>query len=147
MLIPLCAGCAGADIHAGGQIPVSWSLGQADAADSPTSPVCQLSEPQPCALEHGTVERPKFASFMLHLWGQAPTKFTGSILVTYLDDPDPRRYRNDVNVTSNGKEIHHSVFNKVTSTPGQYSVSIKLEETREGAPPKIHEFTVPVAVQ
>jgi len=145
--IPLCVGCAGADIHTNGEIPVSMSLGQADAPDRPASPVCQSSQPKPCVLEHSTDERPKFASFVLHLWGPAPTKFSGWLLATYLNDPDPRQYRNDVNVTSNGKETHHSLFSKVTTTPGQYSVTVHLEEAREGIPPKLHDFTVPVTVQ
>jgi hypothetical protein len=147
LLIPLSVSCASAGLHPGGDIPVSWSLGQADAADRPTSPVCQSGLPQPCVLEHSTAERPKFASFMLHLWGAAPTKFTGWLLATYLNDPDPRQYRNDVNVTSNGKETHHSLFSKVTATPGQYSVTIHLEESSEGTAPKLHDFTVPVVVQ
>ena len=145
--ILLGAGCAGAGIHAGGQIPVSWSLGQADAADRPASPVCQSTQPQPCVLEHSTDERPTFASFMLHLWGPAPTKFTGYLLATYLNDPDPRQYRNDVNVTSNGKETHHSLFSKVTPIPGRYSVTVHLEQTREDTISKLHDFTVPVVVK
>ena len=147
MLIPLSVSCAGAGIHAGAQIPVSWSLSQADAPDASASPVCQSSQPQPCVLEHGTDERPKFASFMLHLWGPAPTTFTGYLLATYLNDPDPRQYRSDVNVTSGGKETHHSFFTKVTSTLGQYSVTVNLEETGEGTPPKHHDFAVPVLVK
>jgi hypothetical protein len=147
MWILLSVGCAGADIHTNGEVAVSWSLGQADAADRPASPVCQLSQPKPCVLELSTPERPKFASFVLHLWGPAPTTFTGWLLATYLNDPDPRQYRNDVNVTSNGKETHHSLFSRVTTAAGQYSVTVHLEETRDGAPPKLHDFTVPVSVQ
>jgi hypothetical protein len=147
VVILLCGGCAGASIHPDGQIPVAWSLGETDAADRPTSPVCQSTRPPPCVLEHSTNEKSKFASFMLHLWGPAPTNFTGYLLATYLNDPDPRQYRSDVNVTSQGKETHHSLFTKVTPTPARYSVTVHLEETREGSPPKLHEFTVPVLVQ
>jgi hypothetical protein len=147
IFIALSVSCASAGIHPQGDIPVAWSLGQAAAADRPTSSVCQSSQPQSCVLEHSTAERPQFASFMLHLWGPAPTKFTGWLLATYLNDPDPRQYRNDVNVTSNGQETHHSLFSKVTTTPGSYSVTFHLEESREGTAPKLHDFTVPVAVQ
>jgi hypothetical protein len=49
--------------------------------------------------------------------------------------------------TSSGKDIHHSFFSKVTSILGQYSVNIHLEEIREGSPPTLHEFTVPLVVQ
>ena len=143
----LLAGCAsGGGIHTGGQIPVSWSLGQADAADKPTSSVCQSTQSQPCILEHGSLEKPKFASFMLHVWGPSPTKFTGWLVASYINDPDPRQYRGEVNVTSNGKEIHYSFFSKVTSIPGQYSVNVHLEENREASAPKLHDFTVPVVV-
>jgi hypothetical protein len=147
VLLLLCVACAGSDIHTDADIPVSWSLGQADAPDASVSVVCQSSQPEPCVLDHSTDQKPKFASFALHLWGPAPTTFTGYLLATYLNDPDPRHYRSDVNVTSLGKETRHSFFAKVTSTPRQYSVTVHLEETREGAPPKNHDFTVPVLVK
>jgi hypothetical protein len=149
IILPLiCISCAAASINTtGGQIPVSWSLGEADSADGSASRVCEAGDPGPCVLQHGTDQKPKFASFTLNVWGPSPTKFTGYIIATYLNDPDPNHYRSDVDVTSNGKDIHHSLFSKVTPNPGDYSVSIHIEETREGTSPKVHDITVPVIVK
>src|SRR5688572_15702408 len=150
-LFILCAvaasACAPAGFHGAGA-PVSWSIGVTDSPDGRTRPVCEFGQPQPCILERTTPERTNYASFGLHLYGPMPTKFTGSFVIGYLDDPDPRRYKNTVNLTSDGREIHSRVFSKVTSMPGDYSVRITLEESRADlGQPRTHELTVPVTVR
>jgi hypothetical protein len=99
-------------------------------------------------LDRSTPERPQYASFTLHLFGPDPTKFTGSFVIGYLDDPDPRRYKSTVELTSAGRDTHQRVFSKVTTVPGDYSVRILLEESRAGLPqPRTHDLTVPVIVR
>ena len=69
-------------------------------------------------------------------------------MIGYLDDPDPRRYKSTVELTSDGREIHTRVFSKITSVPGDYSVRITLEESRADLPqPRTHELGVPVTVR
>lgn len=89
-----------------------------------------------------------YTSFALHVYGPRPTKFTGSFVIGHLDDPDPRRYKSTVELTSEGREIHSRVFSKVTTVPGEYSVRIMLEESGAALPqPRTHELTVPVIVR
>ena len=139
--------CATGGIH-GAAAPVSWSLGTTDSPDGRARIVCEFGQPQPCVLDRSTPERPRYASFALHLYGPAPTKFTGSFLIAYLDDPDPRRYKSNVELTSEGRDTHQRVFSKVTTVPGDFSVRILLEESRADLPqPRTHELTVPVTVR
>ena len=103
---------------------------------------------KPCLLPLGTEDRPNYASFAIHALGPPTTTFKGSVVVTYLNDPDPRRYRTDVALTSQGKQVHHSLFSKITTTPGEYYARIVLEESRAGLPqPRTHELEVRVVVQ
>ena len=140
-----CASAGG--IHPEDHVPLAWSLSVGDSPESRTSLVCASEHQEPCVIPHGTDQQPKYATFMLHAQGPATTKFTGSLVVTYLNDPDPRNYVSQVNLTPNGKEVHHSVFSKITSVPGEYSARANLEETRGGSPPKAHEFNLPIIVQ
>jgi hypothetical protein len=69
-------------------------------------------------------------------------------LLGYLEDPDPRRYKSDVELTSNNQEVHQHNFSRLTTVPGQYSVRIHVEETGPGSPqPRMHDLTIPVIVQ
>jgi len=139
--------CAIGDPHGAGA-PVSWSTGATDSPGGRARIVCEFGQPQPCVLDRSTPERPSYASFALHLYGPAPTKFSGSFLVGYLDDPDPRRYKSTVELTSDGREIHQRVFSKVTTVPGNYSVRVLLEEFRADLrQPQTHDLTVPVTVR
>ena len=82
------------------------------------------------------------------MWGPAPTKFTGSMFVGYLLDPDPRHYKSAVELTSNGQDVHQRLFSRVTTVPGQYEVRIQLEETGSHlTTPRMHATTVPVTVK
>ncbi len=148
VLAVVSIGCAaGGGINPEGHVPVSWSLGITDAPDGKTSIVCEFQQARPCVIPRGTDEKPKYASFRVRVWGPPTTKFTGSLVVTYLSDPDPRHYVSPVNLTSSGKEINYGIFSKITSAPGQYSARGHLEETHDGAPPRTHEFDVPVTVE
>ena len=138
--------CASGGFHVAGAA-VTWSIGTTDSPDGRAAVVCEFGQPEPCVLQRSTEERPNYASFALHLYGPAPTKFTGSFVIGYLDDPDPRRYKGTVELTSEGRDTHQRVFSKVTTVPGDYSVRIVLEETRADLPqPRIHDLTVPVTV-
>ena len=134
-------------IHGGG-VPVSWSTSTSDSPGGRATVVCEHGKADPCVLERGTTERPRYTTFALHLWGPKQTRFTGSFLVGFLDDPDPRRYKSDVDLTTDGREIHQRVFSKLTTLPGTYHARIRLEETSPGLPqPRTHELTVPVTVR
>jgi hypothetical protein len=99
-------------------------------------------------LDRSTPDQVRVGTFTLHVLGPSPTKFTGSILVGFLEDPDPRRYKSDVSLTSNGKEIHQSVISRITAMPGNYTVRIQLQEERADLQqPQSHTFTIPVIVR
>lgn len=139
--------CAPPGLHGGG-VPVSWSLGTTDSPTGRATLVCEFGQPQPCVLDRSTPERPKFASFALHLYGPAPTKFTGSLVIGYVDDPNPTRYKSSVDLTSEGREIHQRIFSKIATVPGSYNVRIVLQESRDDLPQsRTHELTVPVIVR
>ena len=146
-LVAACSACAPGRIHGAGA-PVSWSVATTESPTGRATIVCEFGQPQPCLLDRSTSERTTYTSFALHLYGPAPTKFTGSFVVGYLGDPDPRRYKSTVELTSAGREIHSRVFSKVTDVPGNYSVRITLEESRADlVQPRTHELTVPVTVR
>ena len=127
--------------------PVSWSIGSSDSPTSRSETVCESGQSRPCVLNRTTETRPSYATFVLHVWGPAPTKFTGSLFVGYLQDPDPRHYKSDVEVTSNGQDVHHRIFSRVTDVPGEYTVRVQLEESGSHLPtPRTHDLTVPVIV-
>lgn len=139
--------CAPGGFHGAGA-PVSWSIATTDSPTGRATTVCEFGQPEPCLLDRSTPEQTRYTSFALHLYGPAPTKFTGSFVIGYLDDPDPRRYKSTVELTSEGRDIHQRVFSKVTDVPGDYSVRIMLEESRADlAQPRTHELTVPVSVR
>jgi hypothetical protein len=133
-------------VHSGGA-PVSWSISRSDSpTDSPTT-VCEGVEPQPCALQRSAEDKPSYATFVLHVWGPQTTKFTGSLFVGYLHDPDPLHYKSTVELTSDGHDVHHRIFSRVTTVPGQYEVRARLEETGPHLKqPRVHELTMPVVV-
>ena len=107
-----------------------------------------MNQNRPCVLERSTDNRANYASFAIHALGPPATNFKGSMLVTYMNDPNPSHYRSDVAVTSHGKEVRHSLFSKITTTPGEYYARIVLEETRDDLQqPRVHELSVPVIVQ
>lgn len=147
ILVIASEACAPGGFHGAGA-PVSWSISITDSPQGRADLVCEFGQPQPCVLERSTPERTIYGSFGLHVYGPAPTKFTGSILIGYLEDPDPRRYKSSVELTSDGREIHQRLFSKVTDVPGEYTVRIHLEESRTDLPErKIHDLTVPVTVR
>jgi hypothetical protein len=148
LLTTLCHACSPMGGFHGAGVPVTWSLGITGSPQGRTSLVCQMNETRPCVLQRSTEARPNYASFALHVFGPPATTFRGSMLVTYLNDPNPSHYRSDVALTSQGKAVHHSLFSKVTTAPGEYSARIFLEESRDDLPqPRVHELTVPVIVQ
>lgn len=147
MLVAFGSACVPPGLHGAGA-PVSWSIATTDSPTGRATIVCEFGQPQPCLLDRSTPERTTYTSFALHVYGPAPTKFAGSFVIGYLDDPDPRRYKSTVELTSDGREIHSRVFSKVTTVPGDYSVRIMLEESRADLPqPRTHELTVPVTVR
>jgi hypothetical protein len=128
--------------------PVSWSTSSSESPTSRSETVCEGGQPRPCVLNRTTEARPSYATFVLHVWGPSPTKFTGSVFVGYLLDPDPRHYKSDVELTSNGQDVHHRIFSRVTDEPGQYTVRIQLEESGSHlTTPRTHDLTVPVTVK
>ena len=134
-------------VHSGGA-PVAWSISKSDSpTDSPTT-ICEGVEPAPCVPDRSTDEKPSYATFVLHVWGPPKTTFTGSLFVGYLHDPDPRHYKSNVELTSNGQDVHHRVFSRVTTVPGHYDVRVRLEETGPHLEtPRVHELTIPVIVK
>ncbi len=128
--------------------PVSWSISRSDSPTSGPSTVCESGQPPPCVLDRTTEDRPSYATVVLHVWGPAPTKFTGSMFVGYLLDPDPRHYKSAVELTSKEQDVHQRLFSRVTTVPGQYEVRIQLEETGSHlTTPRMHAITVPVTVR
>ena len=112
------------------------------------STVCSSAKAIPCVLPRRTSDRPSFATFTLHLFGPSTTKFTGSMIVGFFGDNDPRKYTSPINLTSNRQDVHHSEFSRVASDPGQYNVRIQLDEVRPDTPTPIHhDLTVPVEVK
>jgi hypothetical protein len=127
---------------------VAWSISTSESPRDTGTVVCRSDEATPCILERSTPERVRHTGFSLQVLGPSPTKFTGSFTIGFLEDPDPRRYKSEVELVSSGKEIRQSVFSRVTTVPGEYTVRIHLEETRPDLPqPRVHDLTVPVAVQ
>jgi hypothetical protein len=98
-------------------------------------------------LERSTPGKTNYSTFVLHVWGPSPTKFSGSYVVGYLGDNDPHHIKQTVELISDGRETHHRTFSNVSSVPGAYSVRIDLRETRDGQPPRDHNLSVPVIVQ
>jgi hypothetical protein len=134
-------------MHSGGE-PVTWSIGSSDSPTGASSLVCEGGESRPCVLSRSTDDRPSYATFTIHLWGPAPTRFVGTMFVGYLQDPDPRRYKSDVDLTSNGQDVHQRVFSRVSSVAGEYEARFHLEETGAHlAAPRVHDVTVPVTVR
>jgi hypothetical protein len=69
-------------------------------------------------------------------------------LFGYLEDPDPRRYKSDVDLTSNNQDVHQHNFNRLTTVPGEYSVRVHLEETGPATPqPRPHDLVIAVTVR
>jgi hypothetical protein len=133
-------------VHSGGA-PVSWSIGTSDSPTGRSNVVCEGVAPKPCVLQRSTEEKPSYATFVLHVWGPATTEFTGSLYIGYLHDPDPRRYKSNVELTSKGHDVHHRVFSRVTVVPEHYDVRVGLEETGPHLKePRVHELTIPVIV-
>ena len=129
------------------EAPVSWSISSSDSPTSGPETVCESGQ-SPCALGRTTDARPSYATFVVHVWGPPPTKFTGSVFVGYLLDPDPRHYKSDVELASNGQDVHHRIFSRVTDVPGEYTVRIQLEESGTHlTTPRAHDITVPVTVR
>ena len=148
VLLAACHACATAGGFHGRGVPVSWSLRTTDSPQGRTTLVCEMNGTNPCVLRRSTVDRTNYASFGLHVFGPPATTFKGSVLVTYLNDPDPRRYKSDVALTSQGKEVHSSLFSRVTTVPGEYSARMFFEETRADLQqPRVHEVSVPVIVE
>src|SRR5688572_10795426 len=130
-------------VHSGGA-PVSWSISRSDSPTGRSTIVCEGVEPRPCVLERST-ENPSYATFVLHVWGPAPTKYTGELFIGYLHDPDPRHYKSTVELISNGQDVHHRVFSRATTVPGDYEVRIRLEETGPHLKmPRLHHLTIPL---
>src|ERR1700752_2552991 len=98
-LVAAGSACAPPGLHGAGA-PVSWSIATTDSPSGRATMVCQSGQPQPCLLDQSTPERTTYSSLALHLYGPAPTKFPGSFVIGYLDDPDPRRYKSTVELTS-----------------------------------------------
>jgi len=148
LLICGCYGCATTGpLHGGGQ-SVFWSLARASSAQGSTTEVCQAEKPTPCVLDRSTPERTSYARFTLHVFGPKATRFRGTLLVSYLEDPDPRRYKSEIDLISNNQEVHQHIFSRVTTVPGQYSVRIQLEETGPASSePRIHDLVVPVTIR
>jgi len=96
---------------------VSWSLGRTYSAQGSTTDVCSSGKPGPCILERSTDERTTYARFSLHVFGPKSTTFRGTVVFSYLNDPDPSRYKTIVNLTSNNQDVHHHTFNRVTTVP------------------------------
>jgi hypothetical protein len=138
--------CSAAGLRTVGT-PVSWSITRSDSPKGRAIPVCQFGLAEPCVLARTTEERPSYATFVLPVWGPARTRFTGSVVVGYLYDPDPRHYKTAVDLISDGREVHQRLFSRVSTVPGDYTVRIDLVESREGQPPREHSLVVPVAVQ
>jgi hypothetical protein len=134
-------------VHSGGA-PVAWSISRSDSpTDGPTT-VCEGVEPTTCVLDRTTDATPSYATSVLHVWGPQTTAFTGSLFIGYLHDPDPRQYKSNVALTSNGQDVHHRVFSRVTTVPGQYEVRVRLEETGPHLEqPRVHDLTIPVIVK
>lgn len=148
LFIVLCEACATAGGFHGQGAPVSWSISKTDSPKGRTTLVCGAEDPRPCVLERSATGRVKYATFTLHVWGPSPTKFTGSMLISFLDDRDPRRYKSEVELISTGKEVHHNVFSRITTVPARYSVRVQLEETRADLQqPRSHDLEIPVIVQ
>src|SRR5262245_27369879 len=100
LLSVFCVGCAASGtIRPDGRIPVSWSLGVGDSPEGKTSLVCEFQQQRPCVIPRGTDEKPKYASFTLRVWGPRTTTFIGTLVVTYLNDSDPRHYVSQVKLT------------------------------------------------
>ena len=127
---------------------MSWSITKSTSETGNATSVCSSAEPIPCVMPPSTSERPSFATFVVHVFGPKPTKFTGTMTVGFFGDTDPRKYTSTIELTSNGQEVHHSQFSRVASDPGQYNVRIQLDELRANIPPAIHhDLTVPVEVK
>jgi hypothetical protein len=148
LLICACYGCATTGpLHGSGE-SVFWSLSRASSPQGSATEVCQSDKPAPCILERSTPDRTSYARFTLHVFGPKATGFRGSILISYLEDPDPRRYKSDVHLTSNNQEVHQHIFSRVTTMPGQYSVRIHLEETGPASPePRLHDLVIMVTIR
>jgi hypothetical protein len=143
----LSPACASAGIHGGGEA-VSWSIARSASQTGGDTGVCAKAKLDPCVLPLSTADRPSFATFTLHLFGPSTTKFTGSMTVGFFGDTDPRKYTSPIDLTANGKEVHHSLFSRVASDRGQYNVRVQLDEIRANAPTPIHhDLTVPVEVR
>ena len=148
LLVCLCCGCATTGpLHGRGE-SVSWSMGKADSPRGGTTEVCASAKPGPCILERSTTERAAYARFSIHVFGPKSSTFRGTVLFTYLDDPDPTHYKSDVNLTSDNQEVHQHNFSRVTTNPGGYSVRVHLEETGPASlQPRAHDFMIPVTVR
>ncbi len=142
------SGCAPAgQVHSGGA-PVSWSMSSSDSPTARASTKCEGGQPQPCVLDRTTEDQTSYATFVLHVWGPSPTKFTGTMFVGYLLDTDPRHYTSTVALVSNGQDVHQRLFSRVTTVAGEYEVRFRLEETGTHlGTPRVHELSVPVTVR
>lgn len=130
------------------RVPVSWTISSSDSPQGSSTVICESWQSKPCVLERSTPDRPKYSSFVLHLWGPSPTKFTGSFTVEYFDGSESSRYRNTVELTSTAQDVHQRVFSKVTTVPGTYHARIHLDEGGPHLPkPRRHELSVPVTVR
>jgi hypothetical protein len=142
-----CYACMNVGPSHGAGAPVSWSITRSETPQGRSIDVCKSGEQKPCVLERSTPEKTNYSTFVLHVWGPSPTKFTGSYLLGYFEDNDPLHIKRPVELISNGREIHHRTFSSVTRVPGAYSVRVDLTETRDGQPPRDHNLSVPVIVQ
>jgi hypothetical protein len=108
--------------------------------------VCQTGDPKPCVLDRSLPDDPNYASFELRVAGPPKTEFKGRVLADYLNDPDPRKYVAEVDLTPNGSGVRHSLFARVTTEPAPHNIHVHLEESGPGQS-RVHDFTVPVTVR
>lgn len=133
--------CASAGIQHGSDRPLNWSVTVGDEL------VCETGKGPSCVLTRSTAERPVFATFSVHVQSPVPWHFKGTLTVGFFAD-NPPRTEAPIDLFSSGADVHASLTGQLTTQPGAYTASVRVEETGDNLPSPIrHSFTVPVTVR
>jgi hypothetical protein len=128
---------------------VTWVLMYGDRDNADSEFACQSDPRTACVLPASRPDAQSFSDIHFYFHGAgAETRYEGTIDIGYLQGSEPHTSRTDIAVQKSGSITNQSVMGIVTSTPGEYAVTLSLTGTvRDAGKPMPIRTTIPVTVK
>jgi hypothetical protein len=121
----------------------SYAIGNRDNADSEFA--CQSDPRTDCVLPASRSDAQSFSDIPFYFHGAGDeTRYEGTINIGYLQGSESHTSRTDIAVQKSESITNQSVIGIVTSTPGEYAVTLSLNGTvRDTGKPMPIRTTIP----